>query len=187
MRGMNATTNFQALNAEIRRYTDHFNKDLGKVVIYTSVGLIKDVAKGNPVYTGRSRAGWLPFLWKMKAAAVLKAAKKTIKSAKTGKKRVDQNWATEVAKAQQEGLAACDYKYNFEGSRPFALIINNVNYMVYLIYGVRKGAEMLKPIEEADLSAVSKQNDPDWFFKAIDGWTKKFREAITKKDRKSLR
>jgi hypothetical protein len=178
---MNATANFQKLNAAIDQYTKAFKVDLGKMVRYVSVGLIKDVAQGNPVLTGRSRAGWLPFLWKMKVAINMKSKKKT-----KGKKK-DIAWETEVAKAQQEGLNAGDYKYDFESWKPFAMIINNVDYIVYLIYGVRKGAQMAIAIEEADLSAVSSQNDPDWFFKAIDAWTKKMLDAVKRKDRKTFR
>jgi len=91
----------------------------------------------------------------------------------------------EIKKAQAEGLAACDYKYNYGSWKPFTLVRNNVKYLVYLEYGVRKGTQKQINIEKARLSAVSKQNK-GWIRRAHNRWFKEITAAIKTKDRKAI-
>ena len=165
--GETVTANLDELNKAIYEYSQAFNIELGRLIRYVSVGLIRSIALANPVDTGRSRTAWLPFLWSLGINITVKAASNTDASQK------------ELLEANKEGKARGKFNYKFKNTeKPFAWISNAVPYVVYLEYGVRKGDQKGIELGKSVLSSVSSRSSKGFVRKAINKWRLKFRDAI---------
>jgi hypothetical protein len=105
-------------NKALDQYAKRFDVDHGKLIAWAALETVTRIEKRNPVATGRSRAGWLPFIWKNNGQAELRGSSPM---------------------AQQEGIRACRFKQKYTGSKPYARITNAVRYLPYLEYGTSRG------------------------------------------------
>lgn len=165
--GVTISANLSKLEDSINKYAHMYNTELGKLIRYVSLGLTFDIANANPKDTGRSRAGWLPALWANNVSVSYEYD--TTVGHKPG----------EIAEAKREGVSACRFKYAFSNTmKPFFWVQNNVGYVLFLEYGVRKGAEKDKPIEQAYLASVSERSTKGFVRINIIQWNRKLKHAI---------
>lgn len=166
MAGWTVAANTARLSKALNKYAKQFNVDLGKLIRYTAVGLMKDIMNENPVDTGRSRAGWMPFLIDQHVPV-------RHKSSPTAKTR------GKTMQAQREGLASGTFKYKFtDTSVPYFWAQNAVHYVPYLEYGIRKGRMKKVPKMFAIMSPVSKQANHGFVRRAMAKWQGKLRAAM---------
>lgn len=106
--------------ADFNRACDDYLKqvegDTGVFIRKQAIVLVKEVVLKAGVETGRYRAAWLPFLWRMGIQVELRG---------------------NDAAAQAEGIRLGRYKYKFKGPQVFAWIQNRVFYATYLEYGTK--------------------------------------------------
>lgn len=148
------TDNLKDLNRALYSYARKFNVNMGKLVRNATLRILSDVQNAHPVDTGRSRAGWIPFIWSLGVEAPLK-------SAVTADPR-------DVMRAQREGIRACKYRYKFEGNSPYAWIQNRVYYEPYLEYGTKR------------MPRGSKQMPAGYVRKAIQNYANGIKSALKK-------
>lgn len=141
--GWTIKAHMDKFNGALEAYAKRFGKDHGELIEWAALQTVGRIEKRAPVRLGRYRAGWLPFLWANNVSAPFQSA--------PGVKG-------DVAKARQEGIRACKYKFKFKGEKPFAMITNAVRYGPYLEYGVRPHGARGKPIGPGDrFLSVSKR------------------------------
>ena len=148
------TARLDKLNGALDAYAKKFNVDVGKLIRYVSVGIIKDLSRDTPVDKGEARAGWLPYLMKQGVSAGLKSNPAT----------TAKPW--DVGRAQQRGLRAGKYKYKFTGPKPFAWITNRVPHILFLEFGTKF------------MPMGSRRSRKGFTRRAIKRWHKKMHKAI---------
>jgi hypothetical protein len=104
-------------NKALDQYAKRFDVDHGKLIAWAALETVTRTEKRWPVATGRSRAGWLPFIWKNGGNSELRG---------------------DSPAAQQEGIRSCHFKQKYSGSKPYAWVTNAVRYVPPLEYGARR-------------------------------------------------
>jgi hypothetical protein len=121
-KGWTVEAKMAPFNKALDQYAKRFDVDHGKLIAWAALETVTRVEKRNPVATGRSRAGWLPFIWKNGGNSELRGSSPA---------------------AQQEGIRSCHFKQKYSGSKPYARITNAVRYVPYLEYGGKgKGGKL---------------------------------------------
>ena len=168
-KGWTVKANLDGLNKALDKYQKRFDTDHGDLIKWMSLTTLSKIEQTTPVRTGRARAAWLPFLWAHNKPADMKSGMATGES--PGK----------IAAAQREGLRKGKHKSKFKGAKPFAWIQNNVNYIVYLEYGVRKGAQRAIKVGKARLSSVSRRMKSGFVRRAIKAMHQEVKQKLKAK------
>lgn len=154
-KGWTVKANLDGLNKALTKYQKQFDGDHGELIKWMALETVRMIDQTTPRRTGRAAAAWLPFLWAHNKPAEMRSAPGINVS------------PAKIAAAQREGLRKGKHKSKFKGSKPYAWIRNNVNYIVYLEYGVRKGAQKAVAISKAKLSSVSRRMESGFVRRAI--------------------
>ena len=126
-----------ALGKAIDKYIKKFNIDAGQLIRHVAIWTVKRVVENNPVDTGQSRGGWLPFLWANGITSELnRSDPRSEKSAKA------------IRRAQYQGNMLCRFRYDYNDVKPYAWVENNVAHTVFLEYGIRYSRFTRKPVSK---------------------------------------